>query len=187
MAKIIDRFLLVLFSLAAIAALIFCLMASFGFVPFDDAKSYLTNIYNDNYTAVTFIAVCIVLLIIAFRLLFIAIRPSSNSNVPSIDQRTEFGDIKISVDTIENLALKAATRSRGVRDLKARVKVSNAGLDIELRTVVDGETSIPTLIEEIQAAVKNHLEDITGIPTASVSVYVANVAQSANTFKSRVE
>jgi uncharacterized alkaline shock family protein YloU len=65
--------------------------------------------------------------------------------------------------------------------------VTNAGLDIELRTVVDGEGSIPVLTEEIQSAVKMHLEEITGIPVSGVSVYVANVAYNANTFKSRVE
>ena len=187
MAKIIDRFLLVLFTLAAIATLVSCLLTSFGFIAYDDAQTFLYNVYSDTYTATMFIAVCIVLLIIAVRLLFIAVRPAGRTNVPSIDQRTEYGDIRISVDTIENLALKAASRSRGVRDLKARIRITNAGLDIELRAVVDGETSIPALIEEIQAAVKTHLEDITGIPTASVSVYVANVAQSTNTFKSRVE
>jgi uncharacterized alkaline shock family protein YloU len=117
---------------------------------------------------------------------YISIR-SATPSVPSIDQRTEFGDVRISLDTIENLALKAASRSRGVRDLKARIQVDNAGLSIELRCIVDGEASIPATTEEIQSNVKAHIEDITGIPVATVSVYVANVTQSAHAFKSRVE
>lgn len=186
MAKIIDRFLLFLFSVIATVTLVFFLLSAFGMVTFDQARTFLNDVYHDTQTAVAFIASCVVLLIVAIRLLYISVRPAT-ANVPSIDQRTEYGDIRISVDTIENLALKAASRSRGVRDLKARVRVTNAGLDIELRTVVDGEGSIPALTEEIQSAVKTHLEEITGIPVAGVSVYVANVTHNANTFKSRVE
>jgi uncharacterized alkaline shock family protein YloU len=38
----------------------------------------------------------------------------------------------------------------------------------------------------MQRGVKEHVEDITGIPVASVTVYVANVVQSQS-FKPRVE
>ncbi|MNJ03652.1 hypothetical protein D3C73_1640630 [compost metagenome] len=71
--------------------------------------------------------------------------------------------------------------------MKARVKVDQAGLEIEIRTVVDGETSIPAITEEVQSSIKSYIEEITGIPVARVSVYVANVVQSAPAFKSRVE
>ncbi|HZG55374.1 alkaline shock response membrane anchor protein AmaP, partial [Paenibacillus sp.] len=104
----------------------------------------------------------------------------------SIDQRTEFGDIRISLETVENLALKAANRVRGVKELRARVRVDDSGLDIQLRSVVDGESSIQQLTEEMQRGVKEHVEDITGIPVATVTVYVANVVQSQS-FKARVE
>jgi uncharacterized alkaline shock family protein YloU len=39
----------------------------------------------------------------------------------------------------------------------------------------------------MQNAVKQQIEDITGFPVASVSVFIANVVQSTPTFKSRVE
>jgi uncharacterized alkaline shock family protein YloU len=117
---------------------------------------------------------------------YIAVRPSS-VNTPSIDQRTDFGDIRISVETVENLALKAAQRSRGVKDLRARVSISPNGLEIIIRTLVEGDSSIPILTEEIQKTVKMQIEEITGIPVASVSVYVANVVQTNQAFKSRVE
>lgn len=116
---------------------------------------------------------------------YISVR-RDRSNLNSIDQRTEFGDIQISVETIENLCLKAASRVRGVKDLKSRIKVSQSGLDIAIRAVVDGEESIPTLTTEVQKQVHDFVEDTTGIPVSSVSVYIANVVQ-APSFKSRVE
>jgi uncharacterized alkaline shock family protein YloU len=83
--------------------------------------------------------------------------------------------------------LKAAGRTKGAKDLRARVRVNQSGLEITIRTIVDGESSIPELTEEMQSTVKSYIEDITGIPVASVTVFVANIVQSAPTFKSRVE
>lgn len=187
MAKIIDRFLLFLFSLAGIVATVFALLAAFGLISYDQTRQFAENVYYSMNTAVVFIIASIVVLLIAVRMLLISVRTGSGGRTMSIDQRTEFGDIRISTETVENLALKAAGRSRGIRDLKARVRVNNAGLDIEIRTVVDGETSIPVLTEEVQSAVKDHVEEITGIPVAEVSVYVANIVHNTQTFKSRVE
>jgi len=185
-AKIIDRLLLALFSLIGIAASVVLLAASFNWIKEEDTQKFITNVYTEPYTAAAFIACCIVVLLISLRLLYISLR-TAEPRVPSIDQRNDWGDIKISIETVENLALKAASKTRGVKDLRARVRVSNAGLEIMLRTFVDGEDSIPALTEEMQSGVKQYIEEITGIPVAEVSVYIANIVQSAPTFKSRVE
>ncbi len=155
-------------------------------IPLNDAQNFVHDVYNEINVAVPFIIVTAVVLLLAVRFLYLSAR-RGKSSVPSIDQRTEFGDIRISLDTVENLSLKAASRSRGVRDLRARVKVNQAGLEIVIRAIVDGETPIPALTEEMQANVKRHIEDITGIPVAFVSVFIANIQQSSPTFKSRVE
>ncbi len=75
---------------------------------------------------------------------------------------------------------------KGVHDLKARINVGQAGLNIVIRAVVDGDVSIPDITEEVQKTVKGHLEETTGIPVADVSVFVANIVHH-QTFKSRVE
>ncbi|WP_135551899.1 alkaline shock response membrane anchor protein AmaP [Paenibacillus cymbidii] len=187
MAKMIDRLLLFIFTVVVIAGAVCLLLAAFGAISYDSSVEFMHKVYSEMNTAVPFIAAVFVLLLIGIRLFYISVRVGGGSNVPSIDQRTEFGDIRISIETVENLALKAASRTRGLKDLRARVNVGSAGIEIVIRSLVDGETSIPELTEEIQRAVKAHLEDITGIPVASVSVYVANVAQASHTFKSRVE
>jgi len=185
MGKIADRFLLFIYSLAILAASIVLISITLHWIPPNITADTLSAIYS--YTAVRYgsLAGACITLLISLRLLYLSLR-SGGADVPSIDQRTEFGDVRISLETIENLALKSAARSRGVKDLKARVRVSDAGIEIMLRSLVDGEVSIPELTEEVQRAVKEHVESITGIPVSDVSVYIANVIQS-NTFKSRVE
>lgn len=186
MAKIIDRLLLFILSLAIIVAACVMLAAAFDWIPQEETRQFVQKVYTETNPAIAFITSCAIVLLISIRFFYISVR-TTQAQAPSIDQRNEWGDIRISIDTVENLALKAAGRTRGVKDLRARVRVNSSGIEILIRSVVDGESSIPALTEEMQASVKQHVEEITGIPVATVSVFIANVAQSTPTFKSRVE
>ncbi|PYI55053.1 alkaline shock response membrane anchor protein AmaP [Paenibacillus flagellatus] len=186
MIKVLDRLLLFLYTLIIGIGVVFFLVASFGWLPIESAENFVSNLYYEGSTAYPAIAIGLFVLLATCRFFYVSVR-RGRGQVPSIDQRTDVGDIRISLETVENLSLKAAGRVRGVKDLKARVSVNDAGLDIVLRAVVDGESSIPELSEEMQRSVKSHIEDITGIPVANVSVFIANVMQSSHTFKSRVE
>lgn len=186
MVRILDKLLLFIFSLAVLVASCTLLFCAFGWISYDSLGNFAHNVYYDLKTALIFISLTVIMALISIRFLYITFR-RSRANVPSIDQRTDYGDIRISMETVENLSLKAARRTRGVKDLKARVKVSQAGLEIVIRAIVDGESSIPQLTEEMQSGVKSHIEEITGIPVAVVTVFVANIQQSSPTFKSRVE
>ncbi len=186
MAKIMDRLLLLIYSLIVFVLSIVALCVVARVVPRRETLDWIGELYgSDRLLQGIVIAVAVVLLLISLRFLYVALK-RGNASAPSIDQRTNYGDIRISLETVENLALKAASKEKGVKDLKARIRIAEAGIDIAIRTVVDGESVIPTLTEDIQRAVKEHVEEITGIPVANVSVFVANIIQT-QTFKSRVE
>lgn len=157
----------------------------FGWINKTLADDALAVLYSNQNLYITLGIIGIVLFLISIRFFVVSLSRNALST-QSIDQRTEFGDIRISIETMENLALKAALRQRSVKDLRARVHASDTGLDIVLRAVVDGEVSIPQLTEEVQKTVKDYVEEITGIPVTNVSVFIANIIQS-NTIKSRVE
>lgn len=186
MVKVVDRFLLFIYSLIVLVVSAIAVCIGFQIIPAKEVSYFLRDVYSETSYAVTTIVVGLVVMLISIRLFYISIR-RGNTRSPSIDQRSEYGDIRISLETVENLSLKAAGRSRGARELRSRVHVSEAGLDIVMRAVVDGDQPIPTLTEEMQANVKQHVEEITGIPVAKVSVFIANIVQSQPTFKSRVE
>jgi len=184
MGKVADKFLLFLYSAAILIITAAVLVAAFGWINYDTVISIVDVMYTPvgDYTV---IAVGAVLFLLSIRFLFLALRPG-RERTGSIDQRTELGDIRVSLETVENLALKAAVRVRGVKDLRARVRVLDSGLDIQLRSVIDGESSIPHITEELQQGVKSYVEEVTGLPVSAVTVYIANVVQS-QTFKARVE
>ncbi|MGN7455892.1 alkaline shock response membrane anchor protein AmaP [Paenibacillus pasadenensis] len=186
MSRIVDRLLLFLYSLAAGIIAIIVIIASAGGIHREDASAFLAEWYDSGSAVhLAMLIGAVLLLLLSLRMFYVAVRVKGAAS-SSIDQRNDFGDIRISMDTVESLVLKAAGRQRGVKDLKTRITTAEAGLDIAVRAVVDGETSIPQLTEEIQRAVKDHVEEITGIPVAAVSVFVANVISSPS-FKSRVE
>ncbi|MCE5173187.1 alkaline shock response membrane anchor protein AmaP [Paenibacillus profundus] len=179
MSRIVDRLLLFVYSFVIGAISVAAILAALGLMgrPIDFTEPFLIQ--------TTVIATAAVLFLLSVRFFYVSIR-RERASLPSIDQRTDIGDIKISLETIENVALKAAARVRGVKDLKARIRTNEAGLDIMIRTVVDGETAIPSMTEEVQCQVRDYVQEITGIPVSYVSVYVANIVQT-QTFKARVE
>lgn len=179
MAKILDRLMLFIYSLSIGVISVVAILLLSGVLPYDLTYEQEQRLF------LAAIIVAAVLFLLSIRFFYISIR-RDRTVTNSIDQRTEFGDIQISVETIENLCLKAASRVRGVKDLKSRIKVSQSGLEIAIRAIVDGEESIPVLTTDVQKQVHDFVEETTGIPVSNVSVYIANVVQ-APSFKSRVE
>jgi uncharacterized alkaline shock family protein YloU len=185
--KVVDRLLLFVYSLVIGVASVFAIIMAAGGFEADWLKDVVDDIVGeDSAIQVTVIVVAILILLFSLRFFILSFK-RSGGHAPSINQRTEHGDIRISVDTVENLALKAASRTRGVKDLKARVRAADSGLQIMIRAFVDGDTPIPALSEEMQKTVSELVQETTGIPVAEVSVYIANVTQAPTTYKSRVE
>ncbi|GGN95505.1 alkaline shock response membrane anchor protein AmaP [Saccharibacillus kuerlensis] len=179
MAKIVDRLLLFVYSVTILILSIFAILL------LSHSIQMPVDLRFDLTTLTVLIISAAILILISLRMLYVSLR-SSRAHLNSIDQRTDLGDIQISVETIENLCLKAASRVRGIKDPRTRIRMTEPGLEVQIRAVVDGEYPIPALTEELQRGVKEFVQEITGIPVAAVSVYVAGVAQN-QAFKSRVE
>ncbi|CAM4311142.1 alkaline shock response membrane anchor protein AmaP [Saccharibacillus endophyticus] len=179
MAKIVDRLLLFVYSVTILVLSIFAILL------LSRSVQVPVDFRFDLPTLSILIAALAVLILISLRMLYVSLR-RGRAHLHSVDQRTDLGEIQISVETIENLCLKAAARVKGVKEPRTRIRMTEPGLDVQIRTVVDGEYPIPALTDEIQRGVKEFVQEITGIPVASVSVYVAGVVQP-QAFKSRVE
>lgn len=185
MIRVVDKLLLFLYSLLITVVSIVLICVGFEWVSKSLTSDIIDTLYTSSTIKLTVIIVAAVVFLISLRFLFLSLS-RSGQGVHSIDQRTEFGDVRISLETMENLALKSASKHKSIKDTRVRVNATDAGMDIVLRVVVDGEASIPLLTEEVQKSVKNYVEEITGIPVVNVSVFIANIIQT-NTIKSRVE
>lgn len=185
MRYIIDRIILLLYSLSI--AVIACLWIAFLLdgITIEQVESTFTMLKENRLEQLIAIAVSLLFLVASFYLIYRAIRTEAGKP-RTVDQRTEIGDVRISLETIENLALKAASQVHSLQNTRARIHLDDRGLEIELKAFVDGEESIPERTEEAQRTIRQHLEDITGIPVAKVSIYIANIV-AKQPIKSRVE
>ena len=185
MAKLFDRFLLFIFSLAICVISVTTLLASLSVINELDSLNFIRDVFEQSSLNNIVIVVAFVLFLLGLRFLYLSVRVQNPRN-RSYQLSTPMGEIMISMETIENLSLKAANAVRGVKDLKPRVKISEQGLEISIRVVVDGVHAIPELTEQIQQHVTKDVTEITGIQVNNVSVFVANIIQNPNV-KRRVE
>lgn len=94
----------------------------------------------------------------------------------AVVHETAMGDIRISMDAVENLVRKVARGVKGVRDVKAVVELGPNGLVTSLTGVIGPEVSIPEVSEEIQNAVKSYVRRVVGVDVAEVRIRVENIS-----------
>lgn len=183
--RALDRLFLFLFSLAFIVVALFALLLGLGFfnkIAFYDFTDIL--FYNsDIKLAITIVSIAIILLGINF-----LIKSLQTKQTPTFsNKQSEIGEIRISMDTLENLASKVTKSIKGVNEEKVKIRLDeNNKVTVIVKIYVDGETSIPTISENIQLKVSETIQQIAGIDVENVHIIVANVGRSKSR-KSRVE
>ena len=129
------------------------------------------------------LAVAIVTLI--FTVVLWAMTFQRRKEEQTIIHQTPFGEIRIAVSAVENLALKSARRIKGVKDAYVRVRADSTGLDVFSEITVLPDLSIPQVSEEIRVKVDEYIYETVGIRVNSVKVLVTKVAGDVS--KTRVE
>jgi uncharacterized alkaline shock family protein YloU len=183
--NVFTRLQLTVFAFVTGLISIIMIGTGFGWIHPDFVNGFIIRLFNEIEYLLVWELFFALLLLLSIRFFFYFLIP--NRREDSIDQRTDFGDVRISLETIEALALKAAGRFRGVKDIKARIKIEAAGLQIFLKFSVEGTQSIPELSEEMQKAVQHHVEEITGLSIQTVTIYITGVAAPSGNTRARVE
>lgn len=173
-----DRFFLLLWSLSlAILSLTTVWLILFpGLWGFQDMNS-VWQMISGSSSKWTMLAVSLLFFVLAIRFLWLSIRRQRIAL--GVDRETEFGHFHISLLTIEQLALKASEKVKGIYDITARVRLvpEEQAVGIGLKIVVDGERSLPELSEDLQSKVKEKVEQIAGIDVTDVSVYISQTSK----------
>ncbi|MCX7843263.1 MAG: alkaline shock response membrane anchor protein AmaP [Clostridia bacterium] len=134
-----------------------------------------------NGPLITFI---IAFIFFALSITFLLSGVRSSKDKKAVTKHTNIGEILISLDTLENIALAASRKLNGVRDSKAAIYKQEDGVAVTVKVVVLPEINIPLLSEDIQVKVKKALEDSSGIKVYDVRVMVDNIYSG---YRSRVE
>jgi len=136
------------------------------------------------YVSFGLFIVAFIMFVVSVIFLTTGIRNSRDKK--AVTKHTNIGDIKISLDTIENLALTASRKLNGVKEAKASVykRKDEENVSIVIKTIVLPEVNIPVLSEDIQHKVKKVVEESSGVGVNTVKVLVENIYSG---YRSRVE
>lgn len=173
--NLFDRFILTIYSFALIVLSCVVIVATSGMISQDVFRPYVDQMLSG--TNIAYMIVAIIFLIVSLRFFFSSFRSNKPKAERGIRQRTDLGEVNITIQTIQTIAERAAKRVRGVRDLRTTVKSLESGNMITLRVSVDGETPLPDLTQRLQADVKEQVEGIAGVVITEVAVIVTEVAQ----------
>ncbi|MGD9678021.1 MAG: alkaline shock response membrane anchor protein AmaP [Vulcanibacillus sp.] len=185
--SIFDRFVLFIFSVAVILLAALSLLTGFGFYSQTYVNTIVDSLYHDYDIKLTFISASIIFVIIG---IFLVIRSMySKKEMTFSTNSTDYGQIKISLETLENIALGSVLSVKGPKEPKVKVRIEeDESAAFIIKVLVDGETPIPQLSEEIQHNVKDNIEKITGLSVNQVHIVVTNVSNNKiNKKKSKLE
>ncbi|RLE15525.1 alkaline shock response membrane anchor protein AmaP [Candidatus Aerophobetes bacterium] len=136
------------------------LLVSAGVLPRILVFSALTAIEIDVYVRIVTIIVFAFLLVLSVYLPLFTWTEKKGTVVPL---RNPLGEVKISQKAISDFIQRVGGEVQGVGDLKAKVKSTEEGVDIDLSLSVQAQGEIPRLIDELQSVVKKYLNTTVGI------------------------
>jgi uncharacterized alkaline shock family protein YloU len=98
---------------------------------------------------------------------------------------SDLGEVRISLDAVENLVRKVARQVKGVRDVRGWIIPGSGRLNVRLRAVISPDVSVPDVSTNIQNAVRDCLKNVVGVEAGEVRVFVENISNEAR--RGRVE
>ncbi|GAA4709829.1 alkaline shock response membrane anchor protein AmaP [Brevibacillus fulvus] len=178
--NLFDRFILTLYSFALIVISIVAIGVFAQFIPYSYVQNTAQSIFIPGQVNWPYLIVALIFFLISLRFFFSSFTRTKPRKEKGIRQRTDLGEVNITINTIQTIAERAARKVKGVLDLKTTVKALESGNLISLRVGVDGETSIPEITQQLQFNVKEQVEAIAGVTITEVAVVVNEVISREN-------
>lgn len=168
----LDRFLMVIYTLGIMMLLFIAGLAALGWTTPVELLQ-LSLFYDRDRVIVGSIVVFYLLVSLKF---FLQALSGERAPAQAVVRETEMGQIRISVEALENITFKAASQIKGVKDVKPKVACLPDGVKIMVRVVVMPQISVPQVSDEIQATVREYITDTVGIKVLCVKVLVNDIS-----------
>lgn len=181
--KILDRLIIALFSLCALALSLCIIVIPFnipGFLSIGNIAQIVSRMYKNYYYTIG----GIVLFIASIRVIFSYFsRQDTRVGGSYLITRSEYGEIIIYSNTIVGLVQNAIEKFSGINNIKTSVNLSEGQVRIELVGDVMPGINIPEVIKELQGIVKEYVENATGAKVDEVKVKTNNVSTHTRVIK----
>lgn len=181
--NIIDRILLVLYTICSAAISILLILIPFDNINFlseDNIVYYLKTMENNYIYSVVGLA----FFIVSIRFLILALRGNNIREKDSyLIRHTDYGEVKISSQTIVGLVESVAKKFSGISNIRPGVKIEEGLLSIYIKGEVVPEINIPEVSVELQSKIKEHVESCTGAKVNDVKVQITSVTTPTRNVK----
>lgn len=171
-----DRIILSVYTFLLAFLSLGVIVISLRLISLDIVWTSLNYIYGQ-WEAALIGAVC---LLVSIRLLMAGLR--SKRGKDTIVHKNDLGDVHITIDAVENLIEKTARHVRGVRAVKINIERKGHQLLVVVKATVSPESNVPSVSQEIQQRVHDHIKNTVGIELADVRILVENIS---NDFKAK--
>jgi hypothetical protein len=184
--KVINRLILSVYALFIAVVTILLVIAIVAFetdnISLGSIGSVVIRLIGNRESVMIILAILVVLFIISMR---IAIRGSSDGKerVPIV-KSAEGGEIEISLNTFENIAISTLRKVSDARDYSAKVKKINENVAVVVNMSVVQDVNIPELSQSVQTQVIEAIQSTTGVKVLNVKIRIDNVSP---VFKSKLE
>lgn len=127
----------------------------------------------------------LITLLFSIKILLLSFKTNNNTreSISYVVKMNEYGEVKISTDTIVGLVHHVCNRFSGLKNIKVKVDILEGQLYININGEVVPEINIPEIINNLQAKVKEHVENCTGVNVSEIRVFVTNVTMSGRDLK----
>lgn len=187
--SIINRFLLLLLSLAGTGVSLSILGAVLGLLPEQVWLGQLRLALARHETVI----IAVLLLLISLKLLlavFGRIQAAGTSKGEYVISSSPQGEVRIALEAIRNLVDQLSRETHGVRDAKVNVMVRKGkafdALELKLRLVIGREADVTKLSAALTTTIQQRLEQVMALSDVPVNIVVTNVTDEAPVKKHRV-
>lgn len=169
--KAIDKFIMILCTVFVLLISIAMIALPFKTFSSAEAAGYAQRL-SGNYIVTLLGAV-----ILAAALKALVFRSAAESS--GIVSNMKNGDLKISDTAIIGIVNNSLKSFPGVRESQVKVGFSNEVIELNVKGEVTPDVSIPSLAEEMQLAIKEDVENYTGVSVGKVNVEISNFSSGA--------
>jgi|AGTN01.2.fsa_nt_gi Protein of unknown function (DUF322). len=180
--RIFMRIVLTLYILFVIIVAGITLACTWMFIAKDFPANWLDMLYTDANIRLLVSVIGVAVILISVALMFSGIRKRRPKTAFIAD--TGSGSVLITINALEEMAIRHMLSSEAVRTVKAKVKVRDAKANITGRLAVAEGTNIPETLTTLQKSLTEHIETLAGIKVGKISLLVEKTSQIA---KARVE
>ncbi|HBY58034.1 MAG TPA: alkaline shock response membrane anchor protein AmaP [Candidatus Atribacteria bacterium] len=94
----------------------------------------------------------------------------------TVSQKTSFGEVKISLNSVKQLILKVLKEIREIKEVRPEINLQKTGeIKIDLHTCVKQDVNIPELSERVQRKLKDYLLETSGIELKEIKIHIDKI------------